>query len=129
MKWLVCKVFNAAYVFGIDNRKFGMSFVVYYYCSKCLWCAPVRDTSCIIVQTQLIADDFHFLFHVKNICVLIAISVHAAHNLLFHSYFIRQTFRSFICFYFCSVIYLFVFFLFAKEMCGVCVCVSRWKEG
>lgn len=126
-KWLAYELF------ATDNRKFALFSKCAYSISlfMCLWCAPVRDTSCIIALAHLIADDFHFLFHVKFVCVLITNAVLAAHNSLFQFcfprfYFANFPFRSFSCFII-YVVWLSVcsfFPLIAKEM-GVSVSVCR----
>lgn len=80
----------------------------------CLWCAPVRDTSCIIALAHLIADDFHFLFQVKFVCVLMAKALLAAHNLLFQFLFSSFYFANFpfahLFLYICLVVCLFAYF-------------------
>lgn len=75
----------------------------------------VYDTSCIIALPHLIVDDFHFMLHFKNLCVLMATVTHAAHYLSFHfsfSPFYLQTFLPFICLFVRSFVC-----LFAKWKC------------
>lgn len=68
-------------------------------------CACTCDTSCIIVSPHLIVDDFHFMLHFKNLCVLMATVTHAGPLfvvfILVFSPFYLQTFLPFICLFVC----------------------------
>lgn len=117
-KWLVCKQF------ATDNRKFALFSKCAYSTSlfMCLWCAPVRDTSCIIALVHLIADDFHFLFHVKFVCVLMAKASLAAHNLLFQFCFPHFIFANF------PFAHLFYIFVWLSACSLFFSCLPRQKE-
>lgn len=93
----------------VCTRQQEIGIVLRFYLQFYYLCAPVRDTSCFITLSHLIVDDFHFMLRFKKCVRLDSNSYkHTAHNMLFYfcfSYFVLQTFLSFICLIFFSLFF------------------------